>query len=90
MRVVRWSAHAVKNLSDREIDREEADRTLAAPDSIVTGQPGRRVLMRRYFDPVLGREMLLRIVVEETEEETVVVTMYKTSRLDKYTSGSRP
>jgi hypothetical protein len=33
---------------------------------------------------VLGQEMLLRLVVEETEKERVVVTVYRTSRLDKY------
>jgi hypothetical protein len=43
--------------------------------------------MRRYFDPVLKREMLLRVVVEETIGETSVVTVYKTSRMDKYLKG---
>ncbi len=40
--------------------------------------------MRRYSDEVLGHEMLLRIVVEETSSEMVVVTAQKTSRFKKY------
>jgi hypothetical protein len=40
--------------------------------------------MRRYFDVRLGREMLLRVVVEETPDERVVITGYKTSQIAKY------
>jgi hypothetical protein len=87
---VRWSPHALKNLVDREIQRDEADRTLAAPDLVAPGQPGRTVLMRRYFDQIIQREMLLRVIVEQTVDETVVVTVYKTSQIDRYTRGSEP
>ena len=31
--------------------------------------------------------MLLRVIVEETETERVVVTLYKTSQLEKYLKG---
>lgn len=44
--------------------------------------------MRRYFDRRLGREMLLRVIIEETEAELVVVTTYKTSQVDKYLRGA--
>lgn len=84
MKPVRWSSHALKNLSDREIDREEAEKTLAAPDRIVPGVPPLVILMRSYFDTLLQQKMLLRIVLEETEFERVVVTIYKTSRAEKY------
>lgn len=40
--------------------------------------------MRCYFDTSLGHEMLLRVVVEETAVERVVITVYKTSRIAKY------
>jgi hypothetical protein len=40
--------------------------------------------MRRYFDDVLRTEILLRVVVEETESDITVVTVYKTSKFDKY------
>ena len=43
--------------------------------------------MRRYFDSVLQTEMLVRVVVEETETESVVVTLYKTSKFKKYEGG---
>ena len=90
MKEVRWSSHALRNLADREIDRPEAETTLAAPETVVPGQPGRRAFMRRYFDMLLGQEMLLRIVVEETAQAMVVVTLYKTSQIEKYLRGSTP
>jgi len=43
--------------------------------------------MRRYFDEILETEMLLRVVVEETDMDLTVVTRYKTSKLAKYEGG---
>lgn len=40
------------------------------------------------LDQELGERMLLRIVVEEVDGETVVVTLYKTSRIGKYLPGA--
>ncbi len=90
MKPIRWSRHAVKNLTDREIDRTEADKTLAEPELVAPGQPPRQVLMRRYFDRLLQKEMLLRIVVEDTASERVVVTVYKTTQVGKYLKGRTP
>ena len=84
MKPVRWTDHALAELDKREVPREEADRTLTTPDRIVPGNPPRESYQRRYHDPLLGEEMLLRLVVEETALELVVVTLYKTSKLRKY------
>lgn len=84
MKLVRWSSHARLMLSKREVEQEEADQTLMNPDDIQKAETSRTIYQRVYFDKVLGQEMLLRLVVEETEKERVVVTVYRTSRLDKY------
>jgi len=52
------------------------------------GQSGRRIFMRRYFDAILETEMLLRVVVEETDMQLTVVTLYKTSKFAKYEGGA--
>ncbi len=52
------------------------------------GQPPRQIFMRRYLDEILEAEMLLRVVVEETNAEMVVVTLYKTSKFRKYETGA--
>lgn len=87
---VRWSDHALRSIASREIDREEAERTLAEPESVAPGGPSRQVLMRRYFDEALRQEMLLRIVVEDTTSGRIVVTAYRTSRIEKYLKGPGP
>jgi hypothetical protein len=46
-------------LVDRGIDQAEVEQTIAAPEFSVIDPPQRAVLMRRYFDVLLGREMLL-------------------------------
>ncbi|MHB0877892.1 MAG: DUF4258 domain-containing protein [Anaerolineae bacterium] len=84
---IRWSEHALANLAAREIDLSHALAAIEHPDLTVDEPPGRRVAMRRYLDPVLGREMLLRVVLEEAATETVVVTLYKTSNIRKYLQG---
>jgi nitrate reductase beta subunit len=90
MKPVRWSPHAIDNLADREIDRAAAEKTLANPEFVVPGQLPRLVLMRRYFDQVLQQEMLLRMVVEDTLTERIVITVYKTSQIAKYLKGLGP
>ncbi len=87
MKPVRWTMHALGNLTDREIDRVEAEITLENPDLEVPGPFQRRMLMPRYFDQRLRQEMLLRLVVEETDDERVVITVYKTSQIKKYLKG---
>jgi len=75
------------NLAEREIDPETADKTLTDPEFVVTGQSPRLVLMRRYFDRLLEQEMLLRIIVEDTTVKRVIITVYKTSQINKYLKG---
>ena len=84
MKPIRWSDHARQNLRDREIDLAEAEKTLIDPEYIATGQQSRSIYMRRYQDQVLEQLMLLRLIVEDSATEMVVVTVYKTSQITKY------
>jgi hypothetical protein len=88
MKPIRWSSHARREVARREINAAEVEKTVTRPDSIAPGNPPpRRIFMRRYFDEMVQTEMLLRVVVEETDDETVIVTLYKTSKLKKYLGG---
>jgi hypothetical protein len=87
LKPIRWTAHALDNLRDREIDRQEVEQTLLAPEIALPEQPPREIWMRRYFDTILQQEMLLRVVVEETPREIVVITVYKTSQIERYLKG---
>ena len=84
MKPIRWTSHALDELAARDVSRAEAERTLTAPDRITAGRPPRLIYQRPYHDTLLGQQMLLRVVVEETALELTVVTLYKTSKLGKY------
>lgn len=88
MKPIRWTSHARKEIARREINAGEVEETVVHPDSVAPGNPPpRQILMRRYFDKILETDMLLRVVVEETNDEMVIVTLYKTSKLKKYLGG---
>ena len=86
----RWTAHAEASLAEREIERGEAERAITAADRTVPGHGGRLVLLRRFHDPLLQAPMLLCVVAEDHADELVIVTVYKTSKLDKYLERGAP
>lgn len=88
MKPVRWTPHALREIAKREIDRAEAELTLRQPDAIVPATSARYFYQRRYVDKTLNETMLLRVLVKETDLETAVVTLYKTSKFGKYEKGS--
>lgn len=90
MKPFRWLPHALKNLADREIPRIEAEQTLNRPEAVVPARAGRQFFMRRYIDIRFQQEMLVRALVEETAQEQVVVTVYITSKVDKYMKKGAP
>jgi hypothetical protein len=87
---LRWTFHALQALVDHSIGRTEVEQTIAVAEFAVIDPPRRAVLMRRYVDTRLERGMLLRVVVEETVDERVVVTVYKSSQIAKYLKRALP
>lgn len=84
MKPLKWVDHSLQSLSDREIDRHEVEVTVASPEFIELDPPNREIRMRRYFDSILQQTLLMRVVVEETPTDVVVVTVYKTSQIARY------
>jgi len=73
---------ALKKMEQRKILREWVEETLNFPERIVEGYRGRKIRQKRYS--INGKEMLLRVVVDEDEDKFVVITAYLTSRVDRY------
>jgi hypothetical protein len=84
---IRWSPHAVQRFAKRAVDPEEAHLTIIDPEFVIAGILPRRVHMRRYVRSKSGKAMLIRVVVEETPSEIVVLTVYVTSKDAKYLRG---
>jgi|SRR5882724_13498526 len=69
----------LKEITSNANKRFTRSKRKVAPDRIplCRGQSRRQIFMRRYLDAILETEMLLRVVVEETDTELTVVTLYK-------------
>ena len=73
---------AERKLAKRGIKREWIVDILKNPSQVVEGYGGRRVAHRKIL--ILGKEYLLRIIYEETENVYTIVTAYLTSQVGRY------
>jgi hypothetical protein len=87
LKSILWTKHAQKNMAARKIDQSEAERTIRQPDNTEPDPPGRKIHMRRYYDELLDKDMLLRVVVAESATVITVITVYKTSQFGRYLRG---
>lgn len=78
----RISNHAREEMTRRGIDLAVVESVLAAPGQIVQEHGG----IVCYQSPVIheAKRYLLRLMVNDSVEPMVVVTIYKTSKLNKY------
>ena len=77
------SAHAAQELPRRRIPRALLDSVLDHPQQIVAGYGGKRAYQSQ-LDFGAGKLFLLRAIVDERKTPPVVVTVYRTSKIDKY------
>jgi len=74
------SDHARGQIAKREIAEPDVRRVLALPDEVLPVRPGRVVAQS-----LLGRH-LLRVFVDVDRRPPEVVTVYRTSKVQKYRS----
>jgi len=84
MRRVIISDHARFEMERRQISEGMLRQVAIQPDQMVSSAKGRMTYQSRIADSVSGREMLLRVVVEERPDAVFIVTAYKTSKVEKY------
>jgi hypothetical protein len=76
------STHAMSEMIRRGLPPEHVRRALAQPEQVVPVRSGRVVLHHRYRAD--KRDYLLRVLVDVDRDPPVVVTMYRTSKIEKY------
>ncbi len=82
-----YSKHALKEMGQRRISRDIADEVLRNPEQIVNEHSRRKCYQSRvYCDE--GKLFLLRVIVDVATEPSVVITLYRTSKISKYWSAS--
>ena len=79
---------AKRKMESREIPDAWVGEALRNADQVVEGHGGRSVAQRRRR--IRRREMLLRVVFEETEDKYVGITAYLTSDIKRYWKDKVP
>ncbi len=79
-----FSDHAEHQISRRGISAKDVQAVLSNPYSIELLREGRVVVQGRVMSVVSRRSALLRIFVDVDRNPPVIVTAYKTSKLEKY------
>ena len=79
----------ITELADFEMQRRQiplslVQRVVQEPQQIVPSRKGRLIYQSRFFDEQEDKEMLLRVVLDIEGDDFWVVTVYKTSRIEKY------
>jgi hypothetical protein len=82
MKPVRFSDHARLEIVRRDIPSDIVEQVLSSPEQVVAAHGG--LAARQSRVELEGRQYLVRVVVAERPDATVVVTVYLTSRIDKY------
>ena len=78
------SDHALFQMRRRGIAADNARNVVRFPEQIVLSGGKRRVCQSRDRDKTSGKPLLVRVVVEEQGRFQVIISAYRTSKIDKY------
>lgn len=76
--------HARQEALRRQIPLEWIEAAMIHPEQVAIGANGRRVHQSRVVAE--GKAYLVRLIVEDWRQPPVVVTVYRTSKIEKYWS----
>ena len=77
--------HALTQMAKRQVPAPDVRAVLAAPEAVLPVRPG-RVVAQKIVLAAQGRRYLLRVFVDVDRVPPQVVTVYRTSKIDKYRS----
>ena len=80
------SAYAKFQMKRRRISEDVLDTILKGPEQVIDSISGRKILQSRFSFSEKGdtKQYLIRVVMDSRAEIPKVVTVYRTSRVDKY------
>lgn len=78
----RLTEHAELEMQRRQVPGEWVESVMNAPEQIVVGFGGRKVYQGRVS--ANGKTYLLRLIIEDWHTPPVIVTVYRTSKIEKY------
>lgn len=78
------SDHAQFEILHRELSEEFIISVIRNPEQIIRLEKERRIYQSIYYDSITKKKMILRVICEERNNQLIVITAYKTSKIDKY------
>lgn len=87
MEAFRLSNHAKEERQRRNIPADVLESVLREPEQVVEARGGKKAYQSR-FDFEGGKTFLVRAIVAPDVDPAVVVTVYRTSKIQKYWSES--
>ena len=79
---VEFTKYAELQAQERKINYRDILDTLKSPDQVLSTKKGRKIAQKKIKRG--GEEGLLRVIFEEKVNAKVVVTVYWTSKIEKY------
>ena len=79
----RLSQHALDEIERRGISRDLLDQVLQNPQQILPERDGKKIYQSQVGSGG-SKLFLLRAIVNDAVEPAVVVTVYRTSKIEKY------
>ena len=86
--MIALSEHARAQAARRGISEETVLGVARAPEQRLSVRPGREIRQARVSMPPGGPVYLVRVVVDAGPADETVVTVYRTSKIDKYWSAT--
>jgi len=82
MESIKFSKHALLRMKQRGITENQVNKVIRKPDSII--EKGDRKIYQSLIESSQGKSYLLRVFVNTNKSPNLIITVYKTSKIDKY------
>jgi hypothetical protein len=78
----KYSNHALEQIQNRQLDKAIVDDTIIYPEKQLTDETGLKVYHKTVQEN--DKYYLYRVFVNHDKKPPLVVTVYKTSKIEKY------
>ena len=78
-----FSDHALFEMNRRKIEKYIVENVLNKPNQKIPSKKNRFIIQGKYLNQHQNKEMLLRIIGEERKDIFYVISVYKTSKIEK-------
>jgi len=82
MNKIKFSKHAFERMKQRKITQKQVNAIIQKPDSIIKTE--NRIIYQALIKSDNKKTYLYRVFVNTKQDPNIVITVYKTSKSEKY------